>query len=45
MKNCLKVLKSVKDELNKPMNRAGLIFRETDEIDINKIMADIEEGG
>ena len=45
MKKCLDILKSVKDGLNSPMNRAGLIFRETDEIDINKIMQDIETGG
>jgi len=42
---CLKILKKVKDGLNTPMNRAGLIFRETDEIDISKIMSDIEQGG
>lgn len=43
--NCLKVLKSIKDELNFPINRAGLIFRQSDEMDLDKIMQDIVQGG
>jgi hypothetical protein len=44
-RNCFNILRAVKDELNFPINRAGLIFRRTDEIDLDKIMADIEQGG
>lgn len=43
--NCLKSLRSIKDEINFPINNAGLIFRGSDEIDLDKIMTDIVEGG
>jgi len=42
---CFNILRSVKDELNFLLNKAGLIFRQSDEIDLDKIMRDIEEGG
>jgi len=42
---CLKVLQEIKDEINFPINNAGLIFRGSDEIDLDKIMTDIIEGG
>ena len=42
---CFEILRSIKDELNFPINRAGLIFRQSDEIDLDKIMNDIAEGG
>lgn len=44
-KNCFNILRSIKDELNFPINRAGLIFRQSDEMDLDKIMNDIVEGG
>jgi hypothetical protein len=44
-RKCFDVLRSIKDELNFPINRAGLIFRASDEIDLDKIMNDISEGG
>jgi len=44
-KNILDILQAVKDELNTPLNNAGLIFRPTEEIDLDKIMNDIVEGG
>lgn len=44
-KICFDILRSVKDELNFPINRAGLIFRQSDEMDLDKIMNDIVEGG
>jgi hypothetical protein len=44
-KNCFNILRSIKDELNFPINRAGLIFRQSDEMDLDKIMNDIIEGG
>lgn len=44
-KKCFDVLRSIKDELNFPINRAGLIFKQSDEIDLDKIMKDIVEGG
>lgn len=40
-----KILQDIKDEINIPLNKAGLIFRPTEEIDLDKIMADIIEGG
>ena len=42
---CLKIVKEIKDALNTPINKAGLIFRESDDIDLDKIMKDIIEGG
>lgn len=45
MKNCLSVLQLIKDEINFPINKAGLIFRGSDEIDLDKIMQEITEGG
>lgn len=42
---CFDILRSIKDELNFPINRAGLIFRQSDEMDLDKIMNDIIEGG
>ena len=44
-KKCFDILREIKDELNFPINRAGLIFRQSDELDIDDIMRDIEEGG
>lgn len=44
-RKCFDVLRSIKDELNFPINRAGLIFRQSDEMDLDKIMNDIIEGG
>jgi hypothetical protein len=44
-KKILDILQSVKDELNTPLNNAGLIFRPTEEVDLDKIMSDIVESG
>jgi len=44
-RKCFDILRSIKDELNTPINRAGLIFRQSSEIDLDKIMQDIELGG
>jgi hypothetical protein len=42
---CSNTLRVVKDEMNFPINDAGLIFRRSDEVDLDKIMNDIIEGG
>jgi len=42
---CLNNLRKIKDDVNVPINNAGLIFRTSDEIDLEKIMKDIIEGG
>lgn len=42
---CFRILRKMKDDVNMQLNRAGLIFRESDEIDLDKIMMDIVEGG
>jgi len=42
---CFNILRSIKDELNFPVNRAGLIFRQGEELDLDAIMRNIEEGG
>lgn len=42
---CYKILREIKDELNFPINASGLIFRENEELDLEKIMQDIVEGG
>ena len=39
------ILQDVKDKLNTPLNNAGLIFRPTEEVDLDKIMNEIIEGG
>ena len=44
-KNILDILEVVKDDLNTPLNNAGLIFRPTEEVDLDKIMNDIVMGG
>jgi len=44
-KYILEILQDVKDKLNTPLNNAGLIFRTSEEIDLDKIMNDIVEGG
>jgi hypothetical protein len=44
-KVCFDILKNIKDDLNQPLNEAGLIFRKTDEIDVDKIMKEIIGGG
>ncbi len=41
----LGILQEVKDKLNTPLNNAGLIFRPTEEVDLDKIMRDIVDGG
>lgn len=44
-KQILGILQDVKDKLNTPLNNAGLIFRPTEEVDLDKIMAEIVDGG
>ena len=41
----LKILQEIKDGVNTPLNNAGLIFRTSEEVDLDKIIAEIEEGG
>ena len=42
---CLDILRNLKDDLNFPLNNSGLIFRENEEIDLDKIENDIVYGG
>lgn len=44
-KVCFEILQEVKDDLNFPVNRAGLIFRQGDELDLDAVMRQIEDGG
>lgn len=39
------ILQEIKDEINRPLNNAGLIFKATEDMDLDKIMKDIAEGG
>lgn len=41
----MEILQDIKDNLNTPLNNAGLIFRPTEEVDLDKIMNEIVEGG
>ena len=41
----LEILQDVKDKINTPLNNANLIFRASEEIDLDKIMDQIVEGG
>jgi hypothetical protein len=43
-KKCFDVLRSIKDELNFPINRAGLIFKQGETMDIEEMMRSIEQG-
>lgn len=43
-RKCFNILRSIKDELNFPINRAGLIFKASETMDIDEIMRDIEDG-
>jgi len=43
-KKCFLILQSIKDGLNFPVNRAGLIFRQGEELDLDGIMKSIEQG-
>lgn len=44
-KKLLEILQEVKDKINTPLNNAGLIFRPSEEVDLDKIMSEIVEGG
>jgi len=44
-KTGLGILQNIKDELNTPLNDASLIFRASDEFDLDAIQKDIEESG
>lgn len=42
---CFKFLRRIKDEVNFQLNRAGLIFKESEEVNLDNIMQEIIEGG
>jgi hypothetical protein len=42
---CLDIIKNINEEMIEPLNNAGLIFKETDEMDIEDIKRQIIEGG
>jgi hypothetical protein len=42
---CFNSLMDIKNEINFPINREGLIFKQSDELDLDDIMKDIEDGG
>ena len=44
-RKCFTILKQIKDEINTPMNKAGLIFKESDGLDLDKMMDDYIHGG
>ncbi len=39
------ILQEIKQKINTPLNNAGLIFRASEEVDLDKIMTEIIEGG
>jgi len=43
-KKCFTILQNVKSELNFPINHAGLIFRQSETLDLDDIMRSIEQG-
>jgi len=43
-KTCFNILQMVKDELNFVLNRASLIFRQGNELDLDAVMRGIEDG-
>lgn len=42
---CFDILRKIKDELNFPINASGLIFRQSDDVDLDKLINEIVEGG
>ena len=44
-KKCFTILQNIKNELNFPLNRASLIFRQSDTMNLDEIMRSVEEGG
>lgn len=42
---CFNILRNIKDELNFPINNAGLIFRQSDEVNLDALMNDVIFGG
>jgi len=42
---CFNILQNIKEEINTPLNKAGLIFKQSDEVDLETMMQDIIEGG
>lgn len=45
LRRCVATLTEIKNELNFPLDRAGIIFKKSDELNIDEIMQDVEEGG
>jgi hypothetical protein len=43
-KICFDILQKIKDDLNFPINRAGLIFRQGETLDLDSVMRSIEQG-
>lgn len=43
--NCLRILQDIKDTLNIPMNDAGLVFKASEDFDLEALMDDIALGG
>ncbi len=44
-KAMLLILQEIKDEINVPLNKAGLIFRQSEEMDLDKMIGEIVDGG
>jgi len=44
-KKILDIFQDIKDSLNTPLNNSGLIFRQSEEVDLDKIMGGIISGG
>lgn len=44
-RRCFNIMRDIKDELNFPVNNAGLIFRQTDTTDLDSLTKDLIEGG
>jgi len=43
-KVCFRILQQIKNELNFPLNRASLIFRASEELNLDEVMKGIENG-
>ena len=44
-RKCLRALQKIKEQLNTPLNNAGIIFRQSDEISLEDMMKDIVDSG
>jgi YesN/AraC family two-component response regulator len=44
-RKCLRALQQIKEDVHSPLNSAGVIFRQSDDMSFQELLQDISEGG